>query len=248
MTNDHEQLRPTFRSHPLTDSELHVWCAALNASPNDLAYYSSILSSDEKARAERFYFEIDRHHYIAGRGILRSLVGGYLDIKPAQIEFVYGQYGKPALRDQTLEFNLSHSMDMALYIFSLGHKVGIDIEFTHPMPEMDKFAAEHFTPGENKLIHSLPEAQKLDTFFKIWTCKEAFLKANGFGLTIPINQVEISLDVENSAILNVGAQNKEQTQDWRLELLTPVDGYRAALAVKGFKGQVVFRELSDQFR
>jgi len=85
-------------SHPLTDSDIHIWCASLSASPEDLSHYIPLLSQDELARSKRFYFKKDRDHFIVGRGLLRTILDSYLDVEPSQIEFVYGQYGKPALK------------------------------------------------------------------------------------------------------------------------------------------------------
>src|SRR5512140_3474790 len=82
---------------PLSDSDIHIWYASLNVSDPELACYRSLLSQDEVERAERFYFEKDRDHYIVGRGILRTILGGYLNVAPARIEFVYGPHGKPAI-------------------------------------------------------------------------------------------------------------------------------------------------------
>ena len=222
---------------PLTDSDIHVWCASLNVSPEDLSDYVSLLSPDEKTRAERFYFEKDRDYFSVGRGLLRILIGHYLKIIPSQIEFFYEDHGKPTLKsvlqDKTFEFNLSHSKGMALYIFNWHRKVGIDVEHIHPMPDMDDFAERFFSPRESALINSLSGQQKEAVFFKLWTCKEAFLKANGNGLTLPINQVEISLENEGHIKLEPIGEEKEQTADWRLELFNPVPGYQAALAIEG---------------
>ena len=232
---------PTLPTQPLTDSDIHVWCASLNVSKEDLSHYESWLSLDEKARAQRFYFEKDRDHFIVGRGLLRTLIGHYLKIEPAQIEFIYEDYGKPALKpdlqDKTLEFNLSHSKGLALYVFNWNRKVGIDVEQIHAMPDMDDFAERFFSPRESAYINSLSGQPKEIAFFKLWTCKEAFLKANGNGLTVPINEVEISLEPEGSARLEAIGEEKTQTSYWQLEIFNPVQGYQAALAVEG-KGAV----------
>jgi 4'-phosphopantetheinyl transferase len=224
-------------AQPLTDSDIHVWCASLNVSAEDLSHYVFLLSPDEKMRVERFYFEKDRNYFSVGRGLLRILIGHYLKIVPSQIDFFYEDYGKPALKsvlqDKTFEFNLSHSQGLALYVFSWNRKVGIDVEHIHPMPDMDDFAERFFSPRESALINSLSGQQKEIVFFKLWTCKEAFLKANGNGLTLPINQVEISLEAEGSVRLETISEGKEQTADWRLELFNPIPGYQAALAVEG---------------
>jgi len=232
-------------SQPLTDSDIHIWCASLSASPEDLSHYTSLLSQDEMQRAKRFYFERDHNHFIIGRGLLRTLLGSYLDVEPSKIEFVYGQYGKPALKtgfyEKVLKFNLSHSEDLALYAFGLNHKIGIDLEHVHPMPDMDDFARQYFSLRENILINSLSGKQKEEAFFKIWTCKEAFLKANGNGLTVPINQVETAVESDGSvALISIG-EREEQAELWRLESFTPISSYQAALAVKGNGGQISFR-------
>jgi len=232
-------------SQPLTDFDIHIWCASLSASSEALSRYTSLLSQDELERAKRFYFEKDRNHFIVGRALLRTLLGSYLDMEPSQIEFVYGQYGKPALKagihEKTLEFNLSHSKDFAVYAFDLNHKIGIDLEHVHPMADMDDFARQFFSLRENVLINSLAGKQKEEAFFKIWTCKEAFLKANGSGITVPIDQVETTLESDGSVRLTSISEREEQAELWRLESFTPISGYQAALAVKGNGGQISFR-------
>ena len=229
-------------SQPLADSDIHVWCVSLNVSPQDLSYYSSLLSRDEVDRAGRFVFEKDRNHFIVGRGLLRVILGSYLHVEPAQLEFVYGPHGKPALKpgvtDKTLEFNLSHSKDLALYAFNWNRRIGVDIEYLIPMADMDDFAERFFTLRESTWINALSGEQKEDAFFKTWTCKEAFLKANGSGLMVPINQVEISLETEGTVeLISIGSDNKQPAR-WRLEMFNPSPGYQAALAVEGHGGQL----------
>jgi len=230
---------------PLLDSDIHIWCASLNVSSQDQLYYRSILSEDEVGRAMRFVFKKDRDHYIAGRGLLRCLIGGYLDLEPSQLEFVYGPHGKPALKsgltNKVLEFNVSHSKDRALYAFNWNRRVGVDIEYLIPMADMDDFAERFFTPHESAWINALSGTQKEDAFFKTWTCKEAFLKANGSGLTVPINQVEISLETEGTVELISIGDDKEQPSHWRLEMFNPFPGYQAALAIEGRAGQIIFQ-------
>jgi len=236
-------------SQPLTDSNLHIWCASLNSSPEELAHYNSLLSQDEIARAKMFYFEKDHNHFIVGRGLLRTLLGSYLNVEPSQIGFIYGKYGKPALQTgthkTTLDFNLSHSKDYAIYAFCLNRKIGIDLEHVRPMPDLYDFARQFFSLRENVLINSLAGKQKEEAFFKIWTCKEAFLKANGSGLTIPINQVEISLESDGSVTLTSIGELEEQTELWRMESFSPISDFQAALAVKGNGGHITLRQLSD---
>ncbi len=237
-------------SQPPPDSDIQVWCASLERLPQELAGLFCLLSTDEKARADRFYFERDRNRFIAARGLLRTILGSYLEMKPSQMEFVYGQHGKPALRSaprkKVPEFNLSHSKDLAVYIFSWDCKVGIDVEYVHALPDMDNFAEQFFSAREHALINSLKGEQKEDTFFKLWTCKEALLKAHGSGLTTPLSQVEILLESEGPAILSPTWEDKDLAKPWRLETWNPVVGYQAACAIEGHAGQVTFQQLATQ--
>ena len=250
MHHNHDRRVSALPSQPLTGSDLHIWCASLNVSSQDLLYYRSILSDDEAGRAMRFVFEKDRNHFIVGRGLLRSLLGSYLDLEPAQVEFVYRPHGKPAIKlgpkDKVLEFNLSHSKELVLYAFNWDHKVGIDVEYIQSMPDMDNFAEQFFSPRETALINSLAGEQKEIAFFKIWTCKEAFLKANGSGLTQPLNAMEVSFEAGKVVTLSAIGGDKEQTARWHLEIFNPVSGYQAAFAVDGYAGEIFFQQLGQE--
>lgn len=232
-------------SQPLLDSDLHVWSASLTGSPEELAHYSSLLSGDETIRAEKFYFERDRNRYILGRGILRTLLADYLKIDSSKIEFVYGSHGKPALekiyQNKILQFNLAHSNDRGIYIFGWNRPLGIDIEHIRPLQDADDFAKRFFSQQESVWINSLPINQKWNAFYKLWTCKEAFLKANGSGLSVPLNEAEIFIKDDNSAkLVSIGGILDEATK-WRLEIFNPIENYQAAIAVEGHQGQIVFR-------
>ena len=144
-----------------------------------------------------------------------------------------------------LEFNLSHSKDYAIYAFGLDRKIGIDLEYIHPMPDMDDFARQFFSLRENVLVNSLSGKQKEEAFFKIWTCKEAFLKANGSGLTVPINQVETSIESDGTVTLISTSEGNEQTETWHLKTLSPIPHYQAALAVNRDDIQITLRHLKD---
>ncbi|HXD11351.1 MAG TPA: 4'-phosphopantetheinyl transferase superfamily protein [Anaerolineales bacterium] len=243
-----ERYLATLLSQPLTGSDLHVWCASLIGSADELARYESMLAQDEKARAGRFYFERDRDRYIFGRGILRTLLGGYLRLSPDQINFTYEPDGKPAVEhispEHKLQFNLAHSNAWAVYIFGWDRLVGIDIEHIRPLQDANHFAGQYYTARESELINSLSGDEKWATFYKIWTCKEAFLKAKGTGLTVPINHAEISLQTSNSAHLASIDGDTEQAAVWRLEIFNPIANYQAAIAVEGHAGGVLYQSIT----
>ena len=108
----------------LGSDEVHVWRASLDVTALQVQSLQQSLTGDERKRAVRFYFCKDREHFIAARGLLRLILGCYLDIEPAQLRFWYSPYGKPALASEfgknRLRFNVSHSHGLALYAITWG--------------------------------------------------------------------------------------------------------------------------------
>jgi 4'-phosphopantetheinyl transferase len=233
----------TLRFQPLADSDVHIWCLPLSGSVDELAHYQSILSADEMARVGRFRFQQDREHYIFGRGILRTLLGGYLQMDATRIKFIYGPYGKPRVestfQNQTLQFNLAHSKDYAIYTFTWGRAIGVDLEHVHPLPEAEDLAERFFTPRENAWLNSFTGDKHTEAFFQLWTCKEAFLKAHGSGLTTPLNQVDVLIGGDSS-IRILAIDSKLDSSSWRLEIFNPIHAYQAALALNGHMGDKLF--------
>lgn len=215
---------------------------------DELSHFHSLLTDDERERAERFYFERDQDRYIFGRGILRTLLGGYLSMDASQVPIVYGSLRKPALAllntERTLHFNLAHSNEWAAYVFDWDRRVGIDIEQVRPMADVDELVQRFFTSGESTLIRSLSGNQKWDTFFQIWTCKEAILKAHGSGLTTPLDQFEISLHDDHGVTITPQTPDAAILADWNLQLLELVPGYKSAVAVEGNIGNVTIHSFS----
>jgi len=228
---------------------VHIWQARLDQADPGRVDYFSLLSEDEKERAARFFFERDRHRYIVGRATLRLLLAGYMDAQPAEIQFGYSPLGKPFIKTKShrseLQFNLAHSHDRAVYSFSTGGRVGIDIEEIHSMPGMGRFAEFYYSPRECLLFNSLEGHDKLRTFFKIWTCKEAVFKAIGAGLTKDISQTEVSFNSSQQPELVCIDGDRRQAHGWHLELFAPFDGYQAALAVENLASNLIIRTVDD---
>jgi 4'-phosphopantetheinyl transferase len=221
----------------LLDGEVHVWCLSLDRPPDETALLFSLLSRDEKARAERFTFQEHRDQYAVGRGLLRTLLSGYLGEEPSRIAFAYGPQGKPSLAGadggSSVEFNLSHSGGAAVYAFSRGRRLGIDVERVRPFPDEEAFADRFFSPAESSLVRSLSEGRKQAAFFTIWTCKEAILKALGDGLARHLSQTEVLLSEGRPVQLARIDGDPARAALWRLKTFAPVPGYRAALAAEG---------------
>ncbi len=161
----------------LRNNEIHIWYAFLGQPVSHRRILEQALSLDECIRAKRFHFEKDKKRFVVCRGILRMLLAHYLSVKPGKLQFCLGEYGKPALDDTFgrggVYFNLSHSGDHALYAFTRGREIGVDIEQIRDISEMDKIA--DFSKREDEVFSSLPKSKKKEAFFNCWTRKEAFI-------------------------------------------------------------------------
>lgn len=217
--------------------EVHVWRASTARQTAYVASLQQTLSPDEQAQAARFRFERDRQRYIVARGVLRSLLGGYLGLAPAAVRFVYSDQGKPALAPELsqtpLHFNLSHSGELALYAFAHSAQVGIDVELMRGNIDFEQIAQRFFSPQEQSALHTLAPAEVAEGFFRCWTRKEAYIKAKGLGLTIPLDQFTVSLLPGKPAQLLYCQYDPEETSRWSFYDLSPDVGYAAALAVAG---------------
>jgi 4'-phosphopantetheinyl transferase len=177
----------------LSHGEIHVWRINLEQPLTYLSELADALSSEEQARAARFYFDKDRRHYITGRDILRSILSGYLGVSPESVRFQYGRHGKPALTgdfaSSALHFNLSHAHGLALCACVRDRAIGIDLEQLRPLADMEAIAQRFFSGAEYAQLRALPPDQKLEAFYNCWTRKEAYIKACGNGLARPLDNL-----------------------------------------------------------
>ena len=221
----------------LSSNAVHVWRASLHVSASYLCTLEGTLTADERARAEQFYFQKHREHFIAGRGLLRNILSRYLEKEPDQLRFCYNAYGKPTLTEEAdaerLCFNLSHSHGIALYALTRGREIGVDIEYFRPDVEAEKLAERFFSPRETAALRALPKHLRKEGFFNCWTRKEAYIKAEGKGMSIPLNAFDVSLTPGKPAALLRTQNHPQETSRWSLQALDPAPGYAAALAVKG---------------
>jgi 4'-phosphopantetheinyl transferase len=222
---------------PLPLGEVHVWTASLEQPAETVARLRALLNDDERARADRFLFEKGRTQFTVGRGVLRLLVGRYLGVRPEEVRFAYNAYGKPMLGgvgpEASLRFNLSHSGSLVLYALAQGREVGIDVETIRPDFAADNIAQRFFAPAEVAALRALPEAARTTGFFTCWTRKEAFIKARGKGLSIPLDAFEVSLAPGARAEVLVTHDDPDEAGRWTLHDLQPGPGYAGALAVAG---------------
>ena len=217
--------------------DVHIWHTSLEQSGEAVHALKAILSEEELKRAERFHFDQHRRHFIAGRGILRQLLSLYSGIEPGQLQLEYTRNGKPFLpgmEDESgIRFNLSHSGGMAVYAFTRGREVGIDIEHQRPIDDIDRIAERNFSAKEYTTFGTLPEGERLEAFYLCWTRKEAFIKAIGEGISFPLQQFDVTLiPGEPAQLLSVNGSS-EKARCWSMHNLTIAEGYAAALVIDG---------------
>ncbi|MBA2285723.1 MAG: 4'-phosphopantetheinyl transferase superfamily protein [Ktedonobacteraceae bacterium] len=241
-------------SFDLGDDEVHVWRAVLDV-PEERAWdLEHTLAADERERAARFRFPEHRRHFIVARGILRAILGRYLGQEPETLQFCYNEYGKPAMLGHTgrrraaplhenlgdaLCFNVSHAHGLALYAFARGRDVGVDVEYVRMEMAFLEIAERFFSPYEVALLRTVPPAEQHRAFFNCWTRKEAYIKARGMGLSLALDQFDVSLTPgEPAALLNIREAGQD-SRDWSLHALSPGGEYIAALAVKGRPARIL---------
>jgi 4'-phosphopantetheinyl transferase len=217
----------------LNPHQVDVWRVSLDLSPDTVKYLESTLSEDEFQRAARFRFTPDRERYIVAHLSLRNILSEYLGCEPKQLLFSANQYGKPKLEGHNLEFNLSHSGDYALVAVTRDRKVGVDVEHIRSDMEHEKIAKRFFSPNEVVEFRGLPPEHKVHGFFNCWTRKEAYIKAQGLGLSLPLDSFDVSLTPNEPVLLQATRPNPEEAAGWTLVSLDISFGYTGALAVKG---------------
>lgn len=222
--------------HSLTLSadEVHVWQATLDDQLSD--GLKLILSEDEISRANRFHFATDRNHYIVARGLLRKLLAAYLGVGSAELQFLYAEKGKPYLEEiqrRSINFNLAHSHGMAIYAFSQGRELGVDLEFIRDDLADEKIAERFFSPWEIRALRTIPAELRKQAFFNCWTRKEAYIKARGEGLSMPLVEFDVSLAPREPAALLKNHKDSGEVSRWTMQSISVAPGYVAALVVEG---------------
>lgn len=195
---------------------VEVVASRLDLDPGAVDALAGWLHNDERRRAGRFRLARDRRRYVVARGLLRTLLAARLGTHPRSVELRCGAHGKPCLAPGSagdLRFNVSHTGDFALFAFSRGREVGVDVEAVLPMRDADAVARHFFSHSELRAYRALAPGAREAGFFTCWTRKEAYLKALGGGLQSPLSEFDAP-------------------PGWSLSSFSPAPGHTAALAVE----------------
>jgi 4'-phosphopantetheinyl transferase len=201
--------------------EVHLWQAPLDLDQRELAALESVLSRDERERADRFRLDRDRARYVAARGWLRRLIARYLDVDASVVAFRKGAFGKPELTHPAaswLHFNAAHSADVAVFAVAAHRRVGVDVERVRADFPVDAVANRCLSSEDQLALAALPADRRCGAFFDMWVRREAYLKALGVGLG--------GTDAD-------GASPADPRAGWLLTAFDAGDGYAAAVAVEG---------------
>ena len=219
-----------------------IWFSGVDRPVPEIGKFEAMLSQEELIRSQRFRFLRDRNRYIVQHGVLRCLLAGYAGCEPVRSISASSADGKPYLAGgkggASIHFSISHSDAVAAFAFSRTGSIGIDIEKIRDIPEMIEIAERHFTPREKREIFSCPESLRSAVFTRIWVRKEAVLKAQGQGLLIPLDSVDVSTQGNTHEPWKVAVGGDGASKEfWVADIAGPA-GFAAAVAAAGPVGDI----------
>ncbi len=216
---------------PFSPGDVHVWAFDRDTGVAD----DALLSAPERTRCDAFRLARDRLRYSAGRGALRRILAAYLDCAPQAVRLIVETGGKPALDGNVhlhpIRFNATASGAMALIALTRAADIGVDLEETSPFPDIAEVAAHQFSPAERAAVAAATGAERLATFYRCWTRKEAYLKALGTGLRQPLSGFTVCSDLDSPPHL-VLAQVEARGEAWSIHHLAPRTGFVGAVACR----------------
>ena len=221
----------------LEAGHVHVWRIYLEQEDDLLDRFGRTLEPHELDRAGRFHFERLQRHFVAGRGFLRHVLARYLQVRPEELRFSYNEYGKPSLTgEHNLQFNMSHSHEVALVAVTRDAVIGVDVEYIRADFASEDIATRFFSRLEVETFSSLPAEERVAAFFRCWARKEAYIKAIGKGLSQPLDGFDVTLaPADPAALLRAGEDDKVK---WTLTDIAVGADYASALVVEGEPRQI----------
>lgn len=232
----------------LSHDDVHVWRIDLDQPGEGVAALDGLLTAGERKRAAGFYWPRDRRRFVVGRGLLRVLLGRYLDVAPGGLQFAVNEHGKPFLAgaESGLSFNLSHSAGLALIAVTRSRAIGVDVERVRIDVDHRRLAKRFFSPAEVAQLDCLPEEARVAAFFHCWACKEAYIKGQGVGISLGLHNFDVTVAPDEPARLLATRPDAAEASNWRLEALHPAPGYAGAVAVRGHDWRLTCWSWTDE--
>jgi 4'-phosphopantetheinyl transferase len=218
--------------------QIHLWQYPIGDPPDaqHLAHARTLLSDTEKKRHAAFHFDKHRAEYALSHAILRLALSEYAHAKPREWQFLTGQWGKPEIASQTLDaplwFNLSHTDGFVVCVAGRVRQLGVDVENMSRKTSRQELAKRFFAPSEYEYLRTLPSSLQREAFFRIWTLKEAYIKAEGKGLSIPLDSFQFRFSSGNPATVALESTAESNPHAWSFFELQPGPDHRISIAVK----------------
>jgi len=225
---------------PLTlgPNEVHLWYAHPEhiTDPARLASLEALLSQEERERRGRFVFERDRHTFLITRALVRTVLSRYADVPPEAWGFVPNGYGRPEIDTPRggppLRFNVSHTKGLVACAVALERDIGVDVEHLD-RPSLGLGLAErYFAPAEVEALRRVPAEEMPRAFLDFWTLKEAYIKARGMGLALPLDGFAFHLGPGGAARITFSPRIDDDPFSWKFTRFVLKERHKVALAVR----------------
>lgn len=236
-----DSLQRSLKDHNFTLglADIHCWVFSL-----DQSLGADWLDTDERKRAARFHFDIDRQRFVSAHMLIRILLAQYLPTARGDLRIDRNEFGRPYLKDFPLNFNYSRTEGWGLIAVARCGILGADLETLNAADDLLDVALQNFSPAENAELDGLAGEEWTQGFFNGWTRKEAIVKAAGVGLGMPLDSFDVSLTPGAAPLIHRAAGPAEKCKNWTLRSFSPVDGLCAAIASNITEPQLEIRKLA----
>lgn len=225
----------TLEQIPLSSDQVDVWLIKPQDIDNEaLLTYQSLISEEELTNARRKRGKVAQRDAIVTRAFIRCILSHYQEIPPKAWSFGKGFNGKPFIANDNIdiEFNLSHATNLIVCAVTRKHPIGIDVEYIRRKSDTYKLAPRYFSPQEVKTLEALPYAQQAIDFYHYWTLKEAYIKACGDGLAIPLSHFSFIIDSDKQVAITFDQRRNDDAKNWQHYLFHPTNDHKMGLSVR----------------
>jgi 4'-phosphopantetheinyl transferase len=219
----------------INQNEVHVWSYLLDAENPDMDFFYNLLTEDEKTEINKIKIRKVRNQKVISKAIVKNILSKYLGVTINQIKFSYNKFGKPVLPAdinlQDLNFNVSHSGELGIIALTKKYKIGVDVERIAELADIDDIIQMCFSKDEQRLFHGVKDPEKTTLFYRIWTGKEAFVKAIGKGFSFPLKNISFKLNHNKEIVISDIIEVPENLNDWQIYNFNPQENYSSAVVV-----------------